>query len=726
MAPTKHAGTATKSKPKQALSTTQTSNVMLSTNKIPIQQKQAQKNGIARSKAGVVKTYGAQSRRTIKNKISVVSMSRARSGMPKSGSLNHSSRNKEMIVGKGRMRSIVVSKKKDITRSGQKGVVKPIRSVIPTSSVPNTKTSTKLKSITKVTVSSSSTTTPTTAGTAPPSASSAGPKPPKKEYMTAGFYCQNTTPSSSQTLVSKVVRAHEAELTAAKKIKKTSRQSDSALPTRTTRGSTRPSTSASASASAAVIVVDRPTFPPLPYDHGHELFFGTEQEFVLPYNIRVEKESGLLDGKKKPAHFQKIRASVFPERPRISAGYTAVCKCSPESRCGEQCMNRIMSYLCGKECPCGDACENRALNKRKSPGYKVVYTGSRGFGIILTEDLKEGEFVMDYRGEVISMDTFMERIHDEYKSQKNFYALEYDQDEVIDAGMKGNDARFINHGCAPNLEVRKYQSLGDGWEEYEVGMWALRDIKKGEELFYDYNFESFGVAAQSDELRTKCCCGAPNCVGFLGRKAGEKSAKELAAVLSARRAEEAKMKAKGKKRKASSGKKVDPPSSSMSSAITTAKALSATPSMISNGSSIAESSTVIRTPSTSSTEIQVNMSSKMVKSAFQQRSNTSASTGKLKRKSEAALVTKINMGSNKKGRKSEPAPVTQQSTSIVDKKSAALHIKRMKEEAVKARNGAPKGWAYVTPGQEVKSATEGTSGGGGGRRPPRDRTSLVL
>ncbi len=48
--------------------------------------------------------------------------------------------------------------------------------------------------------------------------------------------------------------------------------------------------------------------------------------------------------------------------------------------------------------------------------------------------------------------------------------------------MRGNDARFINHGCAPNLEVRKYQMLGDGMEEYEVGMWALRDIKEGEEV----------------------------------------------------------------------------------------------------------------------------------------------------------------------------------------------------------------------------------------------------
>ena len=95
--------------------------------------------------------------------------------------------------------------------------------------------------------------------------------------------------------------------------------------------------------------------------------------------------------------------------------------------------------------------------------------------------------------------TFYDRVRNDYARQKNFYALAYDQNEVIDAvrtlsgthikgvsdtkqGMRGNDARYINHGCAPNLNVYKCQLLGDGLEEYEVGMWARRDIKQGEEV----------------------------------------------------------------------------------------------------------------------------------------------------------------------------------------------------------------------------------------------------
>jgi SET domain-containing protein len=49
-------------------------------------------------------------------------------------------------------------------------------------------------------------------------------------------------------------------------------------------------------------------------------------------------------------------------------------------------------------------------------------------------------------------------------------------------GKLGNDARFINHSCNPNLEVRKYQTIGDGYEEFEIGTWATRDIKAGEEV----------------------------------------------------------------------------------------------------------------------------------------------------------------------------------------------------------------------------------------------------
>ncbi|WVR04322.1 hypothetical protein IAU60_001322 [Kwoniella sp. DSM 27419] len=218
-------------------------------------------------------------------------------------------------------------------------------------------------------------------------------KLPKKEYMAAGFYCQDPTPSASNQLVNKVLRARAQEV----KQKPKATKASSSAPTRRTRGAATKMDS-----SKVPIIHERPTLPPMPYDHGHDLFFGQQHDFELPWHIRFEAENGLLVRKVKPTAFHKLRYNVYPERQRIPADWNAVCRCTPESRCGENCINRIMSYLCGKDCPAGDSCDNRTLTRRTCPGYKIVHTGARGFGIFLTQDVKEGDFVMDYRGEVIS------------------------------------------------------------------------------------------------------------------------------------------------------------------------------------------------------------------------------------------------------------------------------------------------------------------------------------
>lgn len=173
---------------------------------------------------------------------------------------------------------------------------------------------------------------------------------------------------------------------------------------------------------------------------------------------------------------------MFVERTRRIAEHRAICHCDPESGCGDNCINRMLQQFCGKDCATGAACTNQSLVRRQTPPTRVFYTGSRGFGLKAMEDIPAGTFVIDYRGEIINLATFVSRLTDEYKGSRNFYALAYDGDEVIDAGRKGNEARFINHGCDPNLEVHKYQLVGDGYEEYEVGLWTSRDVKAGEEV----------------------------------------------------------------------------------------------------------------------------------------------------------------------------------------------------------------------------------------------------
>jgi hypothetical protein len=200
----------------------------------------------------------------------------------------------------------------------------------------------------------------------------------KKAYMTSGMYCQDATAKSPHKLINKVLERRKADLA----------QLRAAAKGKSRAPRSPPAVSASAHAP--------PTFPPLPYDHGYAHFFEQEHEFKLPFNIQHEAESGALDGKKKPTPYQKIRGSksesstlianipdVFPERSRFVSEYSAVCRCAPESRCGDNCINRIMNYLCGRDCPSGDACENRSLAKRKAPNVKVVYVSdSRACGAV--------------------------------------------------------------------------------------------------------------------------------------------------------------------------------------------------------------------------------------------------------------------------------------------------------------------------------------------------------
>lgn len=59
--------------------------------------------------------------------------------------------------------------------------------------------------------------------------------------------------------------------------------------------------------------------------------------------------------------------------------------------------------------------------------------------------------------------------------------------EVIDATRMGGFARFINHSCEPNCGVEKWDVNG----EERCGIFARRDIHTGEEVTFDYKFESF-------------------------------------------------------------------------------------------------------------------------------------------------------------------------------------------------------------------------------------------
>lgn len=255
---------------------------------------------------------------------------------------------------------------------------------------------------------------------------------------------------------------------------------------------------------------------PLPLYHGNALL-SEQRDFELPFDIYEANRLGLIESHRRPDPYIKLRTNVFVERRKLSEDeFVAVCSCNPPSDgltskgCGDDCINRMMQYECSpRHCPAGDSCSNQPF--RNNEGVKdlqVFWANEKGFALRTKVDIKADEFIIEYKGEIVSLDTCFRRIAS--GNNRHFYFLDYDEGEVIDATNKGSDARFISHSCAANCVVQKWLSP---CREYHLGIFAKRDIKAGEEITYDYNFTPCAAQAETQ----KCHCGAETCRGFLGK-----------------------------------------------------------------------------------------------------------------------------------------------------------------------------------------------------------------
>ena len=138
---------------------------------------------------------------------------------------------------------------------------------------------------------------------------------------------------------------------------------------------------------------------------------------------------------------------------------------------------------------------------------QVRESGIHGKGVYAIRPIKAGNRVLEYKGEIITWKKAEARHpHDISQPNHTFY-FHLDDGHVIDARHTGNSAKWINHSCKPNLEA-----IQDG---NRIFLNALRNIKVGEELSYDYGL----VIDIRKTARVKkdfaCFCGVPNCRGTM-------------------------------------------------------------------------------------------------------------------------------------------------------------------------------------------------------------------
>jgi SET domain-containing protein len=134
-------------------------------------------------------------------------------------------------------------------------------------------------------------------------------------------------------------------------------------------------------------------------------------------------------------------------------------------------------------------------------------------GVFTNTPVRKGTRLIEYSGPRITPEE-ADRLYTD-APRTYLYGLD-DGKTVIDGhGI----AAYLNHSCDPNCEVDEIKN--------RAYIFALRDIKAGEELLWDYNL-------YDDDDPAPCHCGSPKCRGTmysrewmakLRRKAARKKAK---------------------------------------------------------------------------------------------------------------------------------------------------------------------------------------------------------
>jgi hypothetical protein len=145
--------------------------------------------------------------------------------------------------------------------------------------------------------------------------------------------------------------------------------------------------------------------------------------------------------------------------------------------------------------------------RRRAPLFEVRRSRVHGDGVFALRRIRKGTRIIEYLGERISHRVADRRYEDHDENDNHTFLFSVDRGVVIDAGVDGNDARFINHSCEPNCE--------SAIERRRVFIDAIRDIDPGEELSYDYQIgRERGDPSNVDEIYA-CRCGSKECRGTM-------------------------------------------------------------------------------------------------------------------------------------------------------------------------------------------------------------------
>jgi len=128
------------------------------------------------------------------------------------------------------------------------------------------------------------------------------------------------------------------------------------------------------------------------------------------------------------------------------------------------------------------------------PLIQVRQSAVHGRGVFAARTIRKGRRIIEYTGRRVAW--------------KSIPADVNGGTDVIDPEIGGNEARWINHSCDPNCEAIEE-------ENGRVFIHALRNIRAGEELSYDYQLQVDEPITRAVRAENACHCGSANCRGTM-------------------------------------------------------------------------------------------------------------------------------------------------------------------------------------------------------------------
>jgi SET domain-containing protein len=122
--------------------------------------------------------------------------------------------------------------------------------------------------------------------------------------------------------------------------------------------------------------------------------------------------------------------------------------------------------------------KDKEVNKLPDHHFKAVKVkrGLAGLGLFAGESIKKGELIIEYIGNILNKE-------EAEKINTNQYLFEVNRNKTIDGSVRWNIARYCNHACEEAANAESDIKKG------RVFIKAIKNIKEGDEILYDYGEE---------------------------------------------------------------------------------------------------------------------------------------------------------------------------------------------------------------------------------------------